>query len=261
MATPKITHRPHKRRGRRPGNRKAANGSKRKGTEPTRLNGPGRTGPPAHQEATAQAQREVRRTEALRMYVDLRIPMAAIARQLNVNVKTVCLDIHAALDELRAQRADTIERGRTLEVARLDAADRAVLPLLHGQMPSRAVVRGRRVVQVPDPERATMQLKAHARVVSSGAARRQVLGIDAPVKVAPTDPGGGRPYLAASLAELEALVLSRFAALGVAPAAYRPARAEIGPPGGLPDAQVHASPTGAPGGPSTNGHGGGSHGG
>lgn len=107
-----------------------------------------------------------------------------------------------------------------IEDERTDEVHRAMVPLVHGQLPQRTTVVGtgksKRVVAVPhDPvEVARVQTQAAGRLVQVSARRAALFGLDAPDKLALTDPGGTRRYHDMGEAELAALVAEKRAQLG-----------------------------------------------
>jgi len=168
-----------------------------------------------------------RRERAWRLYVDGQWTMAQIARELGVTDKTVCQDLHAEADRRLAAIDTLVDRHRVAALERQDAHDRQVLPLLMGDVPGKQVAvtrvrtrNGKRarvrelVTLPPDPMRvALVQLKAHARLLASGQRRDRLLGLEMPVKVAPTDPTGTVPYQRLSLEDLRKLRQEREAEL------------------------------------------------
>jgi hypothetical protein len=98
-----------------------------------------------------------------------------IGRALNRTHGTVSKWLQTVSKQLAAER---IEDGRAIlevELARLDAATMAVMPLVNHQNQELA-------------------LKAVDRLVRIGERRSKLLGLDAPTKVAPTNPGGDEPW-------------------------------------------------------------------
>lgn len=205
------------RRGRRPGTGEPGYGAKGGPLTPR-----GYTGHRAHDDAVKTAELAERRQRAFRLFVDQRWTMAQIGKEVGVTAATVCRDIWAVVDELRADTRASAERWREIEIVRTEQADRQILPALYGQA---SVIKtapdGKEVeVHVTDPVKATeLRLKAHARLISSSARRAALTGADMPVKVAPTTPDGDRPYRDQSDEDLDALILglAREAGLNIPP--------------------------------------------
>lgn len=102
-----------------------------------------------------------------------------IAEQVNVSYETVREDVQAVLDELRAEALTDAEELRTLELARLDG----MLISIAGQL-------------------GKGDLGAVDRALRVSESRRKLLGLDAPTKIAPTDPTGEKPYEPVDLTRL-----------------------------------------------------------
>ena len=94
-----------------------------------------------------------------------------IAAQLGVDRSVACRYVHAALAELTASEPEDAAALRTLELARLDTQLTAIWP---------AVLNG--------------HLGAQATALRIAERRAALLGLDAPRKVAPTDPTGEHVY-------------------------------------------------------------------
>lgn len=94
-----------------------------------------------------------------------------IADQLGISKGTVCKDLTRVLAEYHARTAEEVERLRALETERLDHMLRGIWP------------------------RATSgHLGAIERALKIMERRAKLLGLDGPIKIAPTDPGGTEPY-------------------------------------------------------------------
>jgi hypothetical protein len=109
-----------------------------------------------------------------------------IANALNVSVGTVAGDAGAILSEWRAERVDNTDARVVLDIRRLDLALNAIFDK----------------VQSGDVRAIETMIRIQDRAA-------KYLGLDAPAKVAPTDPSGTKPYepttnaqIAAGLAEL-----------------------------------------------------------
>lgn len=109
-----------------------------------------------------------------------------IANALNVSVGTVAGDAEAILEEWRTERVAKTDERVVLDIRRLDLALNAIFDK----------------VQAGDMRAIETMLRIQERAA-------RYLGLDAPAKVAPTDPSGSKPYeptsraqIAAGLAEL-----------------------------------------------------------
>lgn len=109
---------------------------------------------------------------------------AEIAKQTGISRQGAYKAVQTALDEIRASYRETAAEVLELELDRLDEMTRA----LSGK------------VGYGDPQAVTAALRVMDR-------RAKLLGLDAPTKIAPTDPSGDNPYLAASDEELRALAV------------------------------------------------------
>lgn len=139
------------------GRKRRNKGSRSQGTVPGRMTPRGRTRRGGHNEAVSIAAQTERRYKAWRMLVDLRLTYAQIGEQLGVSSKTICLDIHAVADELKAETKLTAEEYRDIEVRRTHQADRAVMAKLH--------------------EKGSAPFLAHERLIASSAHRSKLLGL------------------------------------------------------------------------------------
>lgn len=210
-------------RGRTPGNKPRG----KRGTAPGPLTPAGLTSTKGAIEARGTLSREQRQIKALEYY-DQEMTMAQIGSLLGVSGKTICLDLQAAfadLRELKLEKADDIRRREERLTYR---NDRAVLPMLYGQgvpdhVVSRVVGRGTRARVLlsrtpPDPVKVgLLKLRAHERLSASSKARREMFGVDAPIKITPTDPTGTRRYHDLSEEDLARMVGERASLLYRAP--------------------------------------------
>lgn len=182
----------------------------------------GSIGPHAHHEAVQVALRAERRVKAWEYFAHQSMTYGQIAKLLGVSTFTVAKDIWSVADELASQSSKLAEEWRVVQLARLDQADRAILPALYGQVKGKPVlkrVKGRFVsVEAPlDPiDVEHLKIAAHRQLVKSQELRARLLGTLAPVKVAPTDPSGTKPYQALSDEELDREIRERIALLGSA---------------------------------------------
>lgn len=120
---------------------------------------PPRNRPPGH---------DARVTQRVQQALDLRIEGASyrqIARQLDVAVKTIYMDVQGALGELDTLNGEKAERLRELEARRLDALQLPLAPAVRAGDP-RAILAAVRILE----------------------RRARLLGLDAPTLV--TAPAG-----------------------------------------------------------------------
>jgi len=185
-----------------------------------------------HLEATKQAEMIERRQRVWQLFARERRTHVQIAKIVGVAPKTVCLDIWKGAAEYRQQMMADVGEWLPVMVARIEADDRQLLPILYGQIDGqiRVVGRGkqRRVVQIPpDPVRvAALQVAARDALTRSSKRLSMLLGTDAPTKIAPVTPDGMRPYreaystdeaLAQRLAELTQRLGLKLPVIDVAP--------------------------------------------
>lgn len=124
----------------------------------------------AHEKTGAREARRERAAKSLELRIN-GYSYRQIARALSISERTAYLDVQeelAALDALVSKRA---ERLRDLELARLDKILRSLWD----------------PIKAGDAKAAMAAIKALER-------RARLLGLDAPTKVAPTDPEGAKPY-------------------------------------------------------------------
>ena len=119
-----------------------------------------------------------RASEALRLRGE-GLSYRAIGERLNISPQTAWNDVQAALEIILVENATILLR---LELERLDSLQFAVWP-----------------------QATSGDCRAIDRVLRIMERRAKLLGLDSPVKVAPTDPTGTNPYEAMSAEELRAL--------------------------------------------------------
>ena len=102
----------------------------------------------------------------------------AIGERLGISQGQAYKDVQFVLKEVRASTNETAEELVQLELERLDNALMAIV--------------GRA---------AKGELGAVDRLIKISESRRKLLGLDAPMKIAPTNPEGDKPYEAPSLDE------------------------------------------------------------
>ena len=137
--------------------------------------------------AGEQAKRELSGAEMRDKCISLRrlgMSYADVAKEVGLSRGGAYKAVQTALDEIRASYRETAAEVLELELDRLDEMTRAL---------SSKVGYG-------DPQAVTAALRVMDR-------RAKLLGLDAPTKIAPTDPSGDNPYLAASDDELRALAV------------------------------------------------------
>ena len=211
-------------RGRQPRNSKPKRGIGAKTTIP----GQALTGKPAGKAATKAVQMAKRRHRALDLYVNQELSMQKVAEILTreglpCTAKTVNIDLATALDELRAETLMTAAKYREVELQRSLRNDRAILPLLYGQVKGRTTVVGegkkaKLVTEAADPAVVvSAQTRAHQRLTDSGRHRASLLGLNAPLKIAPTNPSGTSRYHDLSEEDLEREIAACEAELGIGP--------------------------------------------
>jgi hypothetical protein len=109
---------------------------------------------------------------------------AYIAKELGISRSGAYQTVQAALEEIRQHYRETAHEVISLELERLDEMTRALESKVgYGDATS---------------------IAAALRVMER---RAKLLGLDAPQKIAPTDPSGENPYLSASDDELRAMAV------------------------------------------------------
>lgn len=181
------------------------------------------TQPPSHAMVTKVTHQVQRETEACRMAV-IGMTWHQIGERLGVSHVQAREDCFRSLADQVIDTEPQRQALRLLEGQRMDAVQRAMTPLLAGQLPAkverRTVGAGKeaKVLSLPVPhdplDVARVQGMAANRLVSVSQRRAALFGLDAPIKVAPTDPSGGRRYHDLSEEELARLVASKTLLLG-----------------------------------------------
>ena len=152
----------------------------------------GTSGPPSHTEAIRTITTAERQAKALRLFVDYHLSYEQIGAQLGVSHTQIANDLKAVYAKFTEDHEILVPAARAIEVERTHRWDRQILPVALGQAP------------VKDPsKRIDLQLRAHNQLLRSGVRRAALQGLDAPVKIAPTDPAGERPYGSLSDEELD----------------------------------------------------------
>ena len=134
------------------------------------------------------SKRRSKTAERSKQAVNLRIAGATfeqIGERLGVSAQAAYGLVSRALIKIRAQTAESAETLRQMELTRLDAMQTAIWADAMGG----------------DEQKIDRLLKIQAR-------RAALLGLDAPTKVAPTDPTGERGYEALTDAERAARLAS-----------------------------------------------------
>lgn len=160
------------------------------------------------------------------------VPLRKIASQLRISLATVNRELAILAKEWKAQAAKSIDTHRDLELKRLEEIERAAWVEYERskkdyvkQVTERMKVPGRDGESIETAaqvvKRETGGRIAESRflqiALNAGEARRKMLGMDAPTKIAPTDPTGAKPYEKMEDAELDARI-RELAAKAAAPA-------------------------------------------
>lgn len=111
-----------------------------------------------------------RRREAMRLRCEGQT-LREIGRQLGISRQSAQRHVRGALDQLAAETRDATAGLRALELSRIDTAWAAIWP---------------------DVERGDLQ--AIDRMLRLSERRCRLLGLDAPTRIAPTDPSGNREF-------------------------------------------------------------------
>lgn len=208
MITPKLKRR------RTPGNIT-------RGKHPTLTQGP--VTPASHNQNAGRATREQRLTQVLPLLAQ-GLTYAQIGERFSVSAKTICLDMREAYDTGWKHIIQTVEERIFLEEEKSYLRDRAIMPELYGHLPMRTKVIGTgkkaRVVEVPPDPLVIIaaKMRAHARLTDSARFRADLFGLNAPKKVALTDPSGEVDYAALQADALRGLLEEKLARLGLGPA-------------------------------------------
>lgn len=177
--------------------------------------------------ATTEQAKEIARIEREFEALDLKrkgLTWRQIGDRLGVSHTQARDYVFCALSEVYAQKLDMALLVRDASTERLEEVQRVMTPLLHGQVPGKTVVTGRgkarRLLTVPaDPLAvAALQTKAASQIRHTNESLRRLYGVDAPAKVALTDPTGERPYQEMSEDDLEREIAARMSTLGIGPA-------------------------------------------
>ncbi len=134
---------------------------------------------------TRRADVAARRTRVVRMRTQ-GVPYAVIAAELGVSEETAKKDWQRALGELRRDQAATADEARTLEAAKLDAAECEawrVLRAAHVMISGGRIVLGDDGVPLPDDGPV---LAAIDRLLRVSARRAALLGLNAPARIEAT---------------------------------------------------------------------------
>jgi hypothetical protein len=126
--------------------------------------------------------REARREKVLGLRIEGK-SLRAITEELGISERTVCRDMQYCLNRMARQTAGHTEELRELILARLDCALERLWP---------GILEGR--------------IEAIDRLLRVESQRADLVGVKAPVKVAPTNPEGDEPYDGLSDDELIARV-------------------------------------------------------
>ena len=108
-----------------------------------------------------------------------------IGDALGITAQGAFMIVNRRLKHINAELAEDVEEMRRLEVERLD-----------------------RMLVCLDEKILDGDVQAVDKALKVGERRARLLGLDAPQKVAPTDPSGDNPYQGASVEELRALAVA-----------------------------------------------------
>lgn len=190
-----------------PGNRAKLLVEAAKHRQRRKLTSQHRTGRPAARQQAANLRATRFAHDALEMRIK-GLTYRQIGERLGVSYIWARELVFRASGELLLDDQRNVARLRAIEGERMDEVHRAMVPLLHGQLPVAPEQ------PPPDPlEVARVQALAAQRIVNASARRSALFGMDAPLKVSPTDPSGQRRYHELSDEELARLVAQRQALL------------------------------------------------
>lgn len=179
-----------------------------------------RTGVPGAKQLTADLKRIEDRSRAWDMKIK-HMTFHQIARILGCSHVHVMNLVYEAGAEIVLTDRKKIPILRAIENERLDEASRSMVPLMHGQISGQTRVVGtgktaKTMLVPPDPvEIAKVQGMAAQRIVNISNRRASLNGLDAPIKIAPTDPAGEQRYHDLSEDELERIIHEKQIALGL----------------------------------------------
>jgi Putative ATPase subunit of terminase (gpP-like) len=152
-----------------------------------------------------------RRRQIAELYVQ-RYTQAAIAEKLAISQATVSADIKRIRRDWRTSTLRDFDLACELELQQLDRVEREAWELFgRSQKPAQSAIIGdgngaptRKILKNRDGD-----IRALEVILKCGAARRALLGLDAPTRIAPVMPDGQEPFRLAvagmSLVELRAI--------------------------------------------------------
>ena len=191
-------------RGRKPGNKQIG----KRGAAPGPLTPNGLTSTKGHIEAAGQIRRARRLERVLDLVDEHDLTYAEAGRILGVSGKTISLDLKQWYGRIGVRLSQKIEHRRLKEERKSLWRDQKVLPLLDGDLPTTKAA--------PDPATVVSAItRAHAALTNSARFRSELFGLNAPIKITPTDPTGTRRYHDLTDDELERLLQQKTLTLGL----------------------------------------------
>jgi hypothetical protein len=190
--------------------------------------------------ATRKKRNKAQRNNHRQRIADLRLQghtIAQIVKATRLSESTVHRELRALADEWRESAADSINEHRVRELARLEIIERdawaewdrsrknyakEVTERLKGAGEKGDFETGPKVVRRETGGRIG-EAKFLQIILNAQDARRKLLGLDAPTKMAPTDPNGEKAYEPAKMsdAELDARLMELAGRLGLKAAVTR----------------------------------------
>lgn len=150
--------------------------------------------------AQKRADMEDRRRKVAAM-IRLRAPRSDICRQLNISAPTLTRDVKAVIAEWRRERTASYDDHVATEIAILADDERRWRQEMICASQAKTVTRTvkgsdgeEQTVIVDEPPNFDLALSMYDRVMTIVKRRHALLGVDAPLKVAPTDPTGTKSY-------------------------------------------------------------------
>jgi hypothetical protein len=153
-----------------------------------------------------------RRRQIAELYVQ-RHSQAVIAERLGISQATVSADIQRIRREWRVSTLRDFDAACDLELQQLDRVEREAWELFaRSQKPAQSAVIGGDGMGAPTRKSLKNRdgdIRALETILKCGAARRALLGLDAPTRIAPVMPDGQEPFRLAvaqlSVTELRAI--------------------------------------------------------
>lgn len=145
----------------------------------------------------------------MELVVDQHMTYAKAAEIVGVSTYTIAKDMEAGYEELKAETLRPLVELRAQEIARLNRNDRAILPQIFGVLPGETADPNTWSKRISAARRAEIAKETHTALTASSARRSKLLGLDAPTKIAHTDPTGTRRYHDLPDDDLEKLLRER----------------------------------------------------